>query len=179
RIVGDFIQLPDRSIAAVTHQGQLYLFSPTGKGLPGYSLAMRARPSSGPVYYQDGSTEALLVPAGKNLLAYDLQGNALDLFKDIELSNTIVGPLWVEDVSIIWGTENGTVYTIDKQGNASSTENPKEVLFKHPYEKYEDSEGTSLVNIDTTGQIYQYQAGRVTELAKIKKNSADFLPHFL
>ena len=179
RIVGDFIQLPDRSIAAVTHQGQLYLFSPTGKGLPGYSLAMRARPSSGPVYYQDGSTEALLVPAGKNILAYDLQGNALDLFKDIELSNTIVGPLWVEDGSIIWGTENGTVYTIDKQGNASSTENPKEVLFKHPYEKYEDSEGTSLVNIDTTGQIYQYQAGRVTELAKIKKNSADFLPHFL
>lgn len=177
RMVGSAIQLPDRTIIAVTDKRQLYRFHPDGKAIPGFSLLMPDTPSYHPSLLHVSGQDLIAVPSRTTIMLYTIDGKMIEGWKENQLEHPIVGALLTDGTHLIATTTDGSLYYFDIEGNVQKnikvTESTK---FNNGPGAVVSSTSDSLnfVNIDTAGNIFVYDddhARKTTKLELEQENS--------
>ncbi len=132
RIVGDAQQLADRSIVLVTDRNRLYRFDSNGKGLPGFSIALDAEPSYQPTIAELDGQQVVLIPAGRKVMAYSLDGKEINRWKENTLDGKILFDIKVRDNRVYVGTDNGHFYQFNAQGEMVKKDVVEASQFRSP-----------------------------------------------
>lgn len=157
RIIGQAQQLQDRSIVLLTDRNQLYRFSPDGKPLPGFSLRLPQQPSYSPTFATLNNQEVLLIPAQDQLMVYDMQGKAVDSWRNITLDGKILFDIKVIDNQVFVGTENGHFYLFNAQGKLIKEETIQGSVFKNPTTlTHNENRSPILLALDTANTLFSF-----------------------
>ncbi len=154
RVVGEAQQLADRSIVLVTDRNRLYRFDSSGNGLPGFSLGLSAEPSFTPTVATLNGQQLIFIPAGNELLVYDLDGKRMGNWGSEKLGGRILFDVKVRDNQVFVGTENGHFYQFDANGQLIKQEVIEGSYFQNPmaFISTED-DGSMLIAIDSTNNF--------------------------
>lgn len=155
RVVGDVQQLPDRSLLLVTDKKRLYRFSTAGKPLPGFSIGMPEQPTGSPTLALLDNQQLIFVPAGRQLLVYDMDGNMQDNWKDANIDGRILFEVKVQNNQVFLGTENGHFYQFNHQGKLLKEEIIYDAHFNNPIAIRQNSKGQpTLYALDSTSNLH-------------------------
>ncbi|MFD2968316.1 PQQ-binding-like beta-propeller repeat protein [Sphingobacterium bambusae] len=154
RVVGEAQQLADRSIVLVTDRNRLYRFDSSGNGLPGFSLGLSAEPSYTPTVAELNGQQLIFIPAGNELLVYDLEGKRMENWSNEKLAGNILFDVKARNSQVFIGTENGHFYQYDANGKLIKQEVINGGHFRNPlaFIAQEDA-GSTLIAIDTANNF--------------------------
>lgn len=177
RVVGEAQQLPDRSIVLVTDKKRLYRFTSDGKPLPGFSVGMSEQPTGSPSLVTLDKQQLIFVPAGRQLLVYDINGKPVDSWNNKQIDGPILFDVKVYNDQLYVGTENGHFYQFNNQGKLLKEEIIYDAHFNNPIAIRQNSKGqTSLYAVDTASNIYAVDFLNKASKSKISKwNSKAFI----
>ncbi|MFD2742502.1 MULTISPECIES: outer membrane protein assembly factor BamB family protein [Sphingobacterium] len=162
RVIGDMIQLADRSILLVTDRNRLYRFDPKGNGLPGFSISLPEEPTGSPVVLTIDRRDIIFVPLRDRLLAYDMEGNAVSNWASTAVSGRLLSGIYLANNEIVVGSTSGKVYYFNSEGQivheiAAPTE--AEATFRNPLGHIiSASSGAEdvFITTDSAGKLYRY-----------------------
>ncbi|UIR56378.1 hypothetical protein LZQ00_00785 [Sphingobacterium sp. SRCM116780] len=119
-IMGQPIQLPDRSILLNT-RSRVYRFSPDGKMIPGFSLALENNASGGLTITNFNNEKRIYVPCSNQIAVYDFEGNKIKEWENPKLDSKILYDLKATTIAnkhfIIAGTNAGSIYFFNENGH--------------------------------------------------------------
>lgn len=175
RVIGDMIQMPDRSILLVTDRNRLYRFDTDGKGLPGFSLGLPEEPTGPPVVFTLDRRDVILVPLRDRLVAYDMEGKTLSNWKSTAVSGRLLNGIYLAKDKIVVGSTAGRVYYLHQDGQiAHELAAPEDAVFRNALGHISSPNAEDVfVTTDTAGMYYRYSlAGGVnsTLLKEVSKN---------
>ncbi len=179
RVIGDMIQIPDRSILLVTDRNRLYRFDPNGDGLPGFSLGLPEEPTGSPVVFTLDRRDVILVPLSDRLVAYDMEGNALSNWSSIPVSGRLLPGIFLAKDEIVVGSTSGKVYYFNSSGQITQEiAAQSEVTFKNPLGHMASATADDVfVTTDASGNYYRYsKSGGVskTSITGLSQNHRAF-----
>lgn len=155
RTVGQAQQLADRSIIVVTDKNRLYRFDSSGNPLSGFSIGMPHEPTYSPTVAKLNNEELIFVPAGENLMVYTMDGKVADSWRNISVEGKILFDVKVANDRVFVGTESGSFYQFDAQGQLLRKETQQGSRFKNPIAvRVNENKNFALTAIDTAGYLY-------------------------
>jgi len=116
RVVGDILQLEDRSIVLVTDKHNLYKFDVNGKTLKGFPINIKIEPTDSPFITSINNQQAILIPTKNKVIAYDLNGKEIQNWNPFETNGNITTNIINQDKNYIIGTSEGYIYWLNEKG---------------------------------------------------------------
>lgn len=162
RIVGDMVQLEDRSIVLVTDRNRLYRFDTEGKTFHGFSLGMPHEPSGTPTVLTLRGKQIIFVPANDKLMAYDMDGQKLTSWDNVVINGKILEGIHQSNDRIVVGSTTGRLYFFDQSGNTTKELRiPGETRLNEQLGMIQKEGQDIFLTTDTGGTYYQlsYEAG--------------------
>ncbi|MBE8719717.1 PQQ-binding-like beta-propeller repeat protein [Sphingobacterium pedocola] len=181
RIVGDMIQIADRSIILVTDRNRLYRFDTSGRPIKGFSTGVPEEPIATPTLASIGGQSLILVPTKKKIYTYNLDGARVDLFQDENIAGDINGQIKVVGEHFAIGTTYGRIYLFNKEGLiAKHIDVPGNVVFRNPIGTIEMSNGEfTVLATDTTSNIYKFPMNNPPVVTRLEKWNSKFYADFV
>ncbi|MHC8950534.1 outer membrane protein assembly factor BamB family protein [Sphingobacterium hungaricum] len=181
RIVGDVIQLSDRSLVLVTDRNRLYRFDPDGKMHSGFSKDIGKEPSSSVTLGQIAGEEILFIPVKNQILAYHLDGQAVENWTEETVDGEIIGDVKQVNGQLVVGTTYGRVYVFDQQGRKQKEFDAEgNVVFRNPIGIANAStDSYSIYATDTSSRIYQFNTAKPTVVKQLEKWSSKHYADFV
>lgn len=157
RVVGDMLQLEDRSLLLVTDRNRLYRFDTQGQLLPGFSTGIPDEPITHPTVKNMDGRNLILVPTKKKIYAFNMEGASLDLFRDMQIEGEITGPILAAGDSIAIGTSTGAIYFFDQKGEMFKKSNNKgNKNFRNPIGIWDNgNKQYTIFATDTSSRFYR------------------------
>jgi len=180
RIVGDVIQLDDRSLVAVTDRQRLYRFDPTGKNYPGFSKDMGNTPTSTATVGMLAGEQVLLIPTAKQILAFQLDGSKVENWPEQNVAGEIIGDIHVVGESFIVGTSFGRVYVFDQEGKISKEfDAPGDVVFRNPIGILRANDAFTAIAADSESRIYRFNLNKATVVKQMPEWNTNYMANFV
>lgn len=180
RIVGETLQLSDRSLLLLTDKNRLYRFTPDGKLTSGFSLLLPDRPTQGPTIMYSGQDTIIGITTKKRALFYSLEGKEFSKWKNIDIDNECPISLFKQQENLIIGTQEGSLFEFSTNGQLIKKSKPNhsiEILYGF-YPSNLLTNSLDLIAIDTAGTIWQYNEQRVSAINQIQGFKADQIFHY-
>lgn len=177
RVVGDIQQLDDRSLYLVTDRSQFYRFNTEGSTADGFSTSLPNRPTGRAVYAKIDQEELFFIPAGDRLLAYDLNGNTVGKWKDMDFDGQVLADIHVFQNTVYLGTDQGSFYAFNKNGDRLNkvTVPARKLSNSLAFLAMEPAGSMHIMAIDTAGIRYDVD---MEKSAFTKKSSAWKAPFY-
>lgn len=155
RVTGEAQQLDDRSIVLVTDRNELYRFDTDGHSFDGFPRRMGYEPTFTPTIADVGGEKRIFVPAGRNILVYSVDGDAIENWQDSSLDSKILADIKVYKNQVFVGTESGHFYRFSTEGNILKEEHITDTRFKNPLAIIrQDQDNYALLAVDTGQNTY-------------------------
>ncbi|WP_140937561.1 PQQ-binding-like beta-propeller repeat protein [Sphingobacterium lumbrici] len=181
RVVGDMVQIADRSIILVTDRNRLYRFDTSGKPMKGFSTGIPEEPIATPTLTSIAGQSLILVPTRKKIYTYTMEGALVDLFRDENIAGEIIGSIQMVGDYFAIGTTYGRVYLFDQEGRITKhIDAPGDVVFRNPIGSLNvgNTEFTILAT-DTTSNFYKFPINKAAISTRLEKWNAKFYADFI
>ena len=176
RVVGDIQQLDDRTLLLVTDRNMLYRFDTEGKTLKGFSKSIPDEPIAEPTLLTLNGDKVMLIPTGKNIYAYDMDGNRYENWEVEELEDKITTKIHITvDQKILIGTSGGWMTWLDLTGKIinrlriPSEGNIRAITEFSPFK---------AISVDNEGRLNRIREGVTDVHAQLLVSSDKFLVDF-
>ncbi|GGH23332.1 hypothetical protein FAZ19_13300 [Sphingobacterium alkalisoli] len=181
RVVGDLLQIADRSIILVTDRNRLYRFDTSGKPMKGFSTGVPEEPIATPTIASVNGQSLIMVPTKKKIYTYNMEGSRLDLFQDESIAGEINGSIQVVGEYFAIGTTYGRIYLFDKQGRITKhIDAPGNVVFRNPIGTLDEGNTEfSILATDTASNIYKFSLAKAPVITRPDKWNAKFYADFV
>lgn len=181
RVVGDMMQIADRSIILVTDRNRLYRFDTSGKPMKGFSTGIPEEPIATPTLASIAGRSLILVPTKKKIYTYNMEGARIDLFQDDTIAGEITGSIQVVGDYFAIGASYGRIYLFDKDGRiAKHIDAPGNVVFRNPIGTIEAGNGEfTVLATDTTSNLYKFPLDKAPIITRPEKWNAKFYADFV
>lgn len=172
RVVGDIIQLSDRSIVLVTDRNRLYRFDPEGQSYRGFSTGTAHEPTGTPSVFDIDGTPTILVQTRNQLLAYTMEGAPSENWQSTTIDGQLLKGVYQDGEHIVIGSSLGKIYFLAQDGSVSRSisTNQSGTTFKGQLGQLRSGESLSYVVMDTQANLHRFDANSHTSSTNIALN---------
>lgn len=158
KIVGEAIQMSDRSILVVTDKNRLYRFDPDGKPYPGFSLPIARKPTIGVKLLKINNKEVIAIPAEDKPMLYSTGGDKIKSWENINLNGQKIQSLLSINSQLAIGTQQGDILIFDIHGKQIKKRSPSSAIQikSEFYPEDNNSDDFPLIVSDSAGNIWRY-----------------------